>query len=373
MTIIYGLFLLCFLVFFHELGHFFVARLFKVQVEAFSIGMGPVLFHKKIKNTDYRLSLLPLGGYCGMKGEKDFSQAVEQGLSKIEAPKDSLYGVCPLKRALIAFAGPFFNLFFAFIAFTIIAMMGTFYYAPSAKIILADEIYPETDSAARKAGILTGDIIKEIDGNKVNDFSDIVELVSVRPDEDIKIRVERDGELLDFTVRSDINRSEGTGKIGVASSGDSEKREIKPLPFFPAILKGLRSTTDLIIITVKSIFVLFKGVEITNAVSGPARITTMLGDTVKDGFSAGIRAGTVNTLQFLAMISVSLFILNLLPIPVLDGGLIFFSLVELVFRRQIPPKIQYYVQYVGLAIIAFIFIIGISGDIRYFILSAGKK
>ena len=113
LSIIYGLLGLGFIVFIHELGHFIAAKIFGVTVESFSVGMGPILLHKTIKGTDYRLSLIPLGGYCGMKGQKDFQVALDEKLESIKGDKDSFYGIHPVKRAVIAFAGPFFNFLFA--------------------------------------------------------------------------------------------------------------------------------------------------------------------------------------------------------------------------------------------------------------------
>jgi len=361
-------------VLFHETGHFIAAKLCGVKVESFSVGMGPVLLHKKIKDTDFRLSLLPLGGYCGMKGEQDFANAMEAGLNKIQADKDSLYGVSPLCRSFIAFSGPLFNFIFSVIALTFVAIIGTSYYSASAQIVLADEIYPEVHSAARDGGLKSGDVIRTINGVEIKDFSDIYGQVSSRPDEDIEITVERENQILTFTVHTELDKTNGTGKIGVANKPDStEKRYIEPLPLFPAIKKGFTDTVELVILSLKSIRILFKGIELKNAISGPARITTMLGGTVKQSFLAGLKTGITNTLNFMALISISLFLLNLLPVPVLDGGLILFSLIEFVLKKQIPPKIQYYVQYIGIAFIAFVFIIGISGDIQYFITAAGKK
>ena len=113
---LYGLLCLFFLVLFHEFGHFLAAKLFGVKVESFSVGFGPILLHRTINGTDYRLSLIPLGGYCGMKGEKEFQKAIEEKLPEIEAESDSLYGIHPFKRALIGFAGPFFNFILAVFA-----------------------------------------------------------------------------------------------------------------------------------------------------------------------------------------------------------------------------------------------------------------
>ena len=374
MTVVYGLVFLCFLVFFHETGHFLLAKFFKVKVESFSIGIGPVLLHRNIKGTDYRLSLFPLGGYCGMKGEKDFSAALESGSSRIIADKDSLYGIAPLKRVLIIFAGPLFNFICAVIAMTVVGLLGSEYYAPSAKIILADEIYPEVHSAARDAGMLTGDIIKTINGNRVNDFSDIFSYVSVCPDEDIVVTVERNEELLDFKVHTDFDKDQGIGKIGVSSSLDSvDKRIVEPLKFFPAFFYGIKETCRLVFISFKTMKIIFMGTNLTKTVSGPARITTMLGNTVQTGFSEGAKTGFCYTLNFMALISISLFIINILPVPILDGGLILFSLIEFFTKKQISPKIQYYVQFIGLAFIGFLIVVGLFGDIQYFISLAGSK
>jgi regulator of sigma E protease len=208
---ILGLLCLMFLVLFHELGHFVAAKIFGVKVESFSIGFGPVLLHKKIKGTDYRLSLFPLGGYCGMKGEKDFQKAVEEKLPEIQAEKDSLYGVHPAKRALIGFSGPLFNFIFAIFAFTTINLIGFDYYTYSNKIILPDETYENASSAARDAGLLSGDEIIQIENKEISEFSQIIEQISIRPDEDIKIKVLRDGQILEFTVHSDMDKSEGSG------------------------------------------------------------------------------------------------------------------------------------------------------------------
>ncbi len=366
-SIIIGLLCLTFLVFFHEGGHFIAAKLCGVKVESFSIGMGPVLLHKKIRDTDYRISLLPVGGYCGMKGEQDFQKAVEMGLSEIQADKDSFYGVHPLKRAAIAFAGPLANFIFAAIAFAIVSMIGYSYYSASAAVRMADEVYEGTHSSAHEAGMQTGDIIKAINGESVADFSDIVSIVSIHPDETITVDVERAGEMLQFKIKTELNKETGGGLIGVANYPESiEKRESKRYSFFQAMGKGVVETIKLCRATAVGIATLFKGVKVTNAVSGPARITTMLGDTVKESFRSSIKAGIVNTLEFTALISVSLFMMNLLPVPILDGGLILASFVELIVRRKLPPLLLYRIQIIGVVFIALLFAVAIYGDIHYF-------
>ncbi len=369
MNILIGILLLGFIIFFHELGHFIAARLCGVTVESFSIGMGPFYIHKKIRGVDLRLSLFPFGGYCGMKGEKDFLNAVEAGLDKITADKDSFYGTNPFRRALIGFAGPLFNLIFAFIAYTIIAMAGFKYYAPSAVIEIPQE--EGFESPAGIAGIQSGDRITKINGEIINDFYDIAREVSIHPDEDLIIEVERADETLRFTVHTKLNKDTGTGILGVRSGSEFEEREISRLPLHKALVTGFKNTGKNLGIAVKSLSVLFKGINLLNAVSGPAQMSSLLGENLTEGFSDGVRTGVVTTLDFLALISVSLFIMNLLPIPILDGGIVLFALIEGIFKKQVPPRIQSKIQIAGVVIIGFLFMLAISSDIKYFITKFG--
>ncbi len=362
---LYGILCLFFLIIFHEFGHFLAAKLFGVKVESFSVGFGPILLHRTVRGTDYRLSLIPLGGYCGMKGEKDFQRAIDEKLPAIDAEPDSLYGIHPFKRALIGFAGPFFNFIFAVIACSLINGIGYTYYTYSNRILINENV---TSSVAKDAGILSGDEIIAINGKKIEDFSDLIEQVSVHPDEDIKIKVLRNGDELEFVVHTELDKSSGTGKIGVAAdSSEVLKKESPKYGFFGSIGHGFLDAVNDTALTIKSIGILFKGVDMDNAVSGPARVTEMLGSTVKNGFAEGIRVGFVSLFSLMSIISISLFIMNLLPIPILDGGLILIALIEIIIRRKINPRVQYYVQFIGLAFIIFIFIIGVKGDILFFI------
>ncbi|MCI5830711.1 MAG: site-2 protease family protein [Treponema sp.] len=363
MTFILGILALGILVFFHELGHFMAARISGVKVEAFSIGMGPVLIHHAYKETDYRISLIPLGGYCAMKGEEDFKKALEQNLKTIEATEDSFYGVHPLKRLFIAFAGPLSNYILGFLAFFIIATMGYSYYSAGNRISMADEVYPELHSAAHEAGLETGDEIIAINKTPVSDFAEIAAFVSAHGDEDLVVKVVRNKETLEFKVHSDIDLDSGMGKIGIVADNTSVvKKEVKGKSFLPAVKEGFSGTLKII----SSIKILFKGIKIQNAVSGPARITSMLGSTIQEGFMEGIKTGIISTLEFLAIISVSLFLTNLLPVPVLDGGLILFAFIEWISGRKLSPKLMSYIQYAGIAIIAFMMIFALYGDFLYF-------
>lgn len=441
MTFVYGIIGLGFIVIIHEFGHFIASKMMGVTVEAFSVGMGPVLLHKTIRGVDWRLSLFPIGGYCAMKGENAFQEALDSGAKEITGEPDSFYGVSPLKRAFIAFCGPFFNVIFAFIAFIIISAIGYSYYTTGNRVILANEIYSDMSSVAGEAGLMTGDYIVSIDNHDTPDFSEISQYISLHPDEDVILHVERNGEKKDISVHTLLDTSTGAGKIGIVNwvdpvietvyedskaakaglfSGDiitaadgipvenvatlsqllegkteftltwlhegtshssiiqkESDDEILAVSFhlnhvhtknysvFGAISQGLKETGSMIALTFKSIGLLFKGVDLSSAVSGPVRITKMLGDTAIEGFSASFSTGVITVLNFLALISISLFIMNLLPIPVLDGGLLLFALIEAVSGKKLHPKFLYYIQFVGIAFILLLFGIALFSDIRY--------
>lgn len=445
MTIILGILGLSLIVFIHELGHYIAARISGVTVEAFSIGMGPVLYHKKIGVTDYRVSLIPIGGYCAMKGQKDFQLALDEKLEAIKGDPDSFYGGNPLKRIFISLSGPCANMIFACLAFAVISMIGYTFYTTPSKIILANEVYPEIQSNAQKSGLLTGDRILSINGKPVSYFSEISEIITLAADETLEFVIDRDGEILTFFIPVQLDTSTGAGKIGVVNWVEphisyieenspaskagflpddkiifvndapikntvelqrallglstanvsvlrnnttinlfleipyTEDNKAVPLgiqfsvleiksptySFFPALIEGSKEAFKMLGVTIKSIGLLFKGVDAKQAVSGPIRITVMLGDTVKTGFAQGASVGIVTALNFLALISVSLFLMNLLPIPILDGGLILFAFIELIIRRQVAPRVLYFIQFAGLAIILCIFIFALIGDVSY--------
>ena len=435
------------MVFIHELGHFIAAKLCGVVVESFSIGWGPVLFKKKKGDTEYRISAIPMGGYCGMKGEKAFQQAIEENLAAIPKKEGELYGVHPFKRIIIAFAGPFANYISAVLALAIVSAIGSSYYTSSNKIAPVYYYNEADDSPAREADLRMGDIILSINGEKTETFADIVRLIVPEAKEEVTLEIERDGQILTKKLRPkldpktgagiigfysfipleidgvkpsssaelaglkkgdlitevngievantiDLNRAldsinEKTAELGILRDGNkitktvnlirtengidlglnikSIKVEIPGTGFFKSIVNGFVLTHKAFVLTFKSLGLLFKGVDFRQAVSGPVRITHMLGDVAAQGFKAGFLIGLSDILNFVSIISISLFIMNLLPIPILDGGLILFAFIEFIFRRQIHPKVLYYVQFIGIAFIGIVFIFALWGDIGYFL------
>lgn len=445
--ILIGLIILSIMVFIHELGHFIAAKLCGVVVESFSIGWGPVLFKKKKGDTEYRISAIPMGGYCGMKGEKAFQQAIEEKLAAIPKKEGELYGVHPFKRIIIAFAGPFANYISAVLALAIVSAIGSSYYTSSNKIAPVYYYNEADDSPAREADLRMGDVILSINGEKTETFADIVRLIVPEAKEEVTLEIERDGQILTKKLRPkldpktgagiigfysfipleidgvkpsssaelaglkkgdritevngievantiDLNRalggiSEKTAELGILRDGNkitktlnlirtengidlglnikNIKVEIPGTGFFKSIVNGFVLTHKSFVLTFKSLGLLFKGVDFRQAVSGPVRITHMLGDVAAQGFKAGFLIGLSDILNFVSIISISLFIMNLLPIPILDGGLILFAFIEFIFRRQIHPKVLYYVQFIGIAFIGIVFIFALWGDIGYFL------
>lgn len=443
-----GLPVLGIVVFIHELGHFLVAKLCGVEVESFSLGWGPALLRKKIGSTEYRLSAIPLGGYCGMKGEHAFREAYENKLSSIPQEPGSLFSVHPFKRILIAFAGPFANLLLAAAALAAVSALGQSYYTTDNRIVPVYCLDPEDNSPARAAGLQTGDRIVQINGEKTTYFSDIQHVISLHPEEELTLIVERGNERLTKTIRPVLNKKTGAGQAGIYRYMPLEAASVRrdsaadiagikqgdiitgvegtpldnrmalvyffktytqktalfellrggeriELPvnlirtedgsidlgiqwpfitvteegtgFLASLQRGLGRTGELLAVTVKSLGLLFRGVNITEAVAGPVRISSMIGSMAADGFKEDARAGVVNVAEIVAVICVSLFLMNLLPIPILDGGLIFTAFIECVVRRQIPPRVLYYMQFIGVAFIAVLFFFALWADILYIV------
>lgn len=356
-----GVVALFFLVLIHELGHFLAALLFGVKVESFSLGFGPVLFHKKIGGTDYRFSAIPLGGYCGLKGEKDLQKALDENCAVLDAERDSLYGVHPLKRAAIGAAGPVANLAFSYIALCVVLAVGYTYSSYSNTISVIE------GGAAQKAGILSGDKIIAIDKEAVESFSDIVKLVTLRGGESVAITLEREGQVLTLNALI-ATGDDGSGKLGVMADTSSMSAHTVPGVRFPKlIIAGFGETIDAICVTIKGILTLFHGAKLTDNVSGVASIVDIVGGVATDSAKSGAAVVVVNLANILAFISISLFIMNMLPIPILDGSLILFALIEAVSKKKLPPKFLIWIQAFGVVIILALFVLATIGDVKYFL------
>ncbi len=439
--ILLGIIGLSIVVLVHESGHYFAARAVGIKVETFSIGFGRRIFGFKKNETEYRLSLIPLGGYCRFYGEQSFRQALDEKLDYIPGVKGEFYGSSPLKRIIVSFSGPLANILFAVFVFTMISWIGFAEYYTEPKIILASEWSLEKEMwPSDTAGLKSGDIIISVDGNPVDRFNELRRFLIFRPGEELRLGILRDGRSLSLTITPKLDRKTGIAIIGVLNwvdpviaksvhsssaysaglnPGDrvlsingrniphtvafysilagleektatiiverqGEKRTLQPvsalnfttdlsfrimtgrsiqLDIFQALIKGFDETFDILSSTMKGMRMLFMGVELQNAVSGPIRLISDTGAVVAEGFRNGFGPGLLWSFELMSLISISLAFLNLLPIPVLDGGQIVLFVFEIIRRRQLNPKYVYRYQFIGTILVLLIAIAATTGDI----------
>ena len=340
------------LIFFHELGHFIAFRVFKVGVITFSIGMGPKIWKVKRGKTEYCLSLLPFGGYVAGVGEYD-DEVESLGFTREEAVTSR----APWQRLLIAAAGPFMNLFIAWLIYWgLTAGMGLAVSQPQIGGVLPQ-------SAAEAAGLQPGDMITAIDGVKIERWSQVPEIVGESGGKTMQVEVEREGRVQTFamtpTRRERTNlfgETEIAWLIGVQASG-AVRYEEKGL--FESALLGLQKTWDMIDITLTSVKKMITGSVAAESVGGPIMIAQMLGEQAK--------VGIIPLLLLAALISVNLGLLNLFPIPVLDGGAIVFCLIEMIIRRPVPEKAQEWLMKIGAGLLIALMVFATFNDImRWF-------
>ncbi len=447
-TIIFGLIGLSIVIFVHELGHFFFARLAGVQVEALSLGWGPKIFAFKRGNTSYRLSALPIGGYCKMKGEDSYRKAIEENLTEFPREPGDYFAASPLKRIMISLGGPLFNLIFAFLVFFVITAVGYSVETAGNKIILASDFEKTAvNSPAKAAGLKTGDEIIAINGKEISSFYQIQDAISRSPEKQLLLVIRRDSATLDISIKPYMDKDTTGGKIGiypwlppiigkVDKSGPAFLGGLKPadkilslngvsvnhsmdivfylstnkpkkieleyerngavhttsvIPSFSNpdtqdlgiswqytmykiksdnVLVAFKDGADETLSTIRGTFQgmvsLFKGVNVLSAVSGPARITWTVGQVTSTGFETGIQNGLSYLFSFLAMLSIGLFIMNLLPIPVLDGGWIVLFFIELLRRKPANVKAVFRYQLIGTIAVASLFLLTTISDIKFF-------
>ncbi len=346
MTIFYALILLGILIFVHELGHFLTAKLMRVKVMKFSLGFGPKVIGKKIGETEYLISSFPLGGYVKMLGEDGIEEVAEE--DKLRA-----YNYQPVwKRFLIVFSGPLFNLLFASLLFMLIFMTGFPVLLPEVGDVLAD-------SPAQRAGLIKGDRIVEIDGRPINRWDEMTEIIHRNPDMKLLFKIKRGNELISLYLTpekkevSDIfGEKKEVGLIGIKPLG---RTKVIREDFLKAVTAGIQKTWDISVLTVVSIIKLLQRIVPAETIGGPILIFQMAGQEAANG--------PLNFFTFMAVISINLGVLNLLPIPILDGGHIFFLIIEAIRRKPLNEKFIMVAQRIGLAIIITLMIFAFYNDI----------
>ena len=335
------------LIFAHEFGHFIVARLCGVGVEKFSLGFGPRIFGKQVGITDYRISAVPLGGYVKMVGEEPGAEIdpTELPLSFTHKPV--------WKRILIVAAGPFFNILLAVVIFFLLFwLVGTYSVTPTVGEVTAD-------SPAFTGGLKKGDRIMAIDGEAVDTWDQMAGKIGDSKGRELRISVKREGEIRDFTVKPMRQPSKNIfGEpidryiIGIASAGDVVAEH---LDLFQALSRSITETWNIIDLTFTSIVKMIEGTVSTKTLGGPLMIAEMAGQQAREGVA--------NLAFFTAMLSINLAILNILPIPVLDGGHLLFFLMEAILRRPVSLRVREIAQQAGIFILILLMLLVFYNDI----------
>jgi len=312
------------LVFIHELGHFLVARACGVGVQVFSLGFGPKIFKKTVGQTEYCLSAIPLGGYVKMVGEEP-GAVLKSSELPLSFSEKSL-----IKRSLIVAAGPFSNFFLAiFIFFVLFQFTGLYLISPKVGKTIEN-------SPAASVGIQAGDIIKEINGVKIKSFDEIPVEVNKTKGNTLKIIIDRNGEKYSIALKPNLKESknifgESVDKYLIGIVGTRESYHV-PLNPVQALGHSLKSTWNLIKLTVLSVVKMISGTVSAKNIGGPIMIAQMAGEQAKAGFD--------NFAWFIALLSVNLGIINLFPIPVLDGGHLLLFGIEGIIRRPVNEKLR---------------------------------
>jgi len=352
MSILYAIIALGALIFIHELGHFLFAKGFGVGVEKFSLGFGPKIFGKKVGDTEYLLSALPLGGYVKMVGEGEDAEITEEQREHSFADKS------PLKRIAIVAAGPVFNLIFAYLIFIVIFLMGV----PSVTTKVGEVM---AGKPAARAGLLAGDTITAVNGKAVTRWEDFAKIISQGKLAPLEIEVRRAQSTLKFTMVPESRTSKNLlgdtvtqPVVGVVAAGDSV---IEHFPAGEAIQRGSAQCWNVIKLTVLSLVRLVERAIPLDTIGGPIMIVKMAGQQAA--------AGGVNFLAFVALLSVNLGVLNLLPVPILDGGHLAFFLIELVIGRPVSKKAREIAQQVGLVLLISLMMLAFYNDIARMIMS----
>jgi regulator of sigma E protease len=320
------------LVFLHELGHYLAGRWFGVKAEEFSIGFGrEVVGFTDKRGTRWKFGWLPLGGYVRFAGDMNpASQPSPAWLSLPAQERAKTFQAKPLwQRAIIVAAGPIAN----FIVAIVILGAFAFAYGQNATPSVVGTVQP--GSAAAVAGLQPGDRLTALGGRSIETFTDIAKYAQLRPGEAVEIGLQRNGEAMTLDavigVRTEGDRFGNVYRIGVLGVGSSASI-LQPVGLLEAPLVGIRQTGDIVQMTVDGLWQIVTGRRSVAELGGPARIAKVAGER--------LAMGPAEFVFLIALISINLGFINLLPVPVLDGGHLLFYAVEAVRRRPVEPQVM---------------------------------
>ena len=354
------LFVLSLVVFFHELGHFLIGRLCGVRVLVFSIGFGPEIvgFNDRY-GTRWKIAAIPLGGYVKFFGDENAGSMPDTSQLRAMAPGEkaqSFFFQPVFKRAAIVVAGPMANFVLAIVIFSLIFML----YGKQTMSARVDSVQPNSPAAA--AGFQPGDLVVSIDGKAIDNFEDMQRIVSDSAGEPLKIKVDRNGAqvLLSATpelkdVKDNFGNAHRIGILGISRSMAAADLKFHPVSPPRAVVLGAQETWFVVDRTLSYIGGVLIGREAADQLGGPIRIAQISGEVATIGFVALIHLA--------AVLSVSIGLLNLFPIPLLDGGHLLFYAIEALRGRPLSERAQEVGLRIGLAIVVMLMIFATFNDI----------
>jgi regulator of sigma E protease len=354
------LFVLSLVVFFHELGHFLVARWCGVRVLVFSIGFGPeIVGFNDRHGTRWKISAIPLGGFVKFFGDENAASVPDTarlaGMDADERAHSFMFQPVA-KRAAIVVAGPVANFLLAIVIFAGVFML----YGKQTMSARVDSVQPE--SAAAEAGFKAGDIVVAINGRPIENFTEMQRIVGASAGETLAVTVDRDGNQLVLKatpalkeVKDNFGNVQRIGILGISRSMAPEDLKLHPVAPPQAVVLAVQETWSVIERTLSYIGGVIAGREAANQLGGPIRIAQMSGQVASFGF--------VPLIQLAAVLSVSIGLLNLFPIPLLDGGHLLFYLIEGIRGRPLSERAQEVGFRIGLAIVLMLMIFATFNDI----------
>jgi regulator of sigma E protease len=352
--------LLTVLVFVHEMGHYLVARYCGVRVEVFSIGFGPEIYGWNGRDgTRWRFSLIPIGGYVKMFGEQSGGPGQEGEQEEMSAADraQSFAAKTLGQRSAIVFAGPFANFLFAVVALAIMFMAIGQPFTP------ADISAVEPNSAAERAGMQPGDVIAEINGTRIERFEQVVSIVRLAPGEPLDIKVLRDGREVELHATAGIHEqkdrfgnSQPIGRLGVRRGG-GDRKLIRHDPA-TAVWRASVETMVLSGQILDFVWQMITGSRDTKELGGPIRIAQISSDMWQLGF--------VSMVMFAVALSINLGLLNLFPVPMLDGGHLMFYLFEAIRGKPLGERAQEYGFRIGIVMVLGLMVFATWNDLEYF-------
>jgi regulator of sigma E protease len=354
------LFVLTIVVFFHELGHFLIARWCGVKVLTFSIGFGPELFgFNDPHGTRWKLSAIPLGGYVKFFGDENAASVPDQAaISNMteEERRVSFVHQSVGKRAAVVVAGPLANFVLAIMIFAGLFMI----YGKQNTLARVDSI--QSDSAAAAAGFQAGDIVLSINGRPIESFAEMQRIVSTSAGETLTVVVDRGGQKVTLKampalkeVKDNFGNVHRIGVLGISRSLAPDDVKFEPVNPIRAIGLGAKETWFVIDRTLSYLGGVVAGREAADQLGGPIRIAQVSGQVATAGFSA--------LMHLAAVLSVSIGLLNLFPVPLLDGGHLLFYAIEAIRGRPLSERAQEYGFRIGLAIVVMLMIFATFNDI----------